>query len=278
MKTLPVLDSVIKNLILDVDDESYDWNKEKQKLKDLIECGAPIDRNWVINQIEKYCNRDKSKVILDYGCGTGILNLLLLLKGYENVHGVDIVEKFNDNILRKLNFNKASFKLIKDNEKLPYEDESFDIITSSLVLEHVENIDHYYSEAARLLKPGGVCFFHFPHRLKPYDSHSRCWFVHYFPKTIRILLWNIFARQDGKYLNEYLYLRTIYSHKKCASSYFKVIENRSLHRMKGPVPVNYGGNIRLRNLVSRSANLKLIGNFIARVLSLFLSADLFLKK
>ena len=85
MKTLPVLDSVIKNLILDVDDESYDWNKEKQKLKDLIECGAPIDRNWVINQIEKYCNRDKSKVILDYGCGTGILNLLLLLKGYENI-------------------------------------------------------------------------------------------------------------------------------------------------------------------------------------------------
>ena len=33
------------------------------------------------------------------------------------------------------------------------------IITSrDLVLEHVENIDHYYSEAARLLKPGGVCF------------------------------------------------------------------------------------------------------------------------
>ena len=44
-----------------MDDESYDWNKEKQKLKDLIECGAPINRNWVINQIEKYCNSDKGQ-------------------------------------------------------------------------------------------------------------------------------------------------------------------------------------------------------------------------
>ncbi len=278
MKKLPVLDTVIKNLILSVDDESNDWNKEKQKLKDLIDCGAPIRRNWAINQIEKYCNSDKETVILDYGCGTGILNLLLMLKGYENVHGVDIVEKFNDNILHKLNFNKATFKLIKGNEKLPYDDESFDIITSSLVLEHVENIDHYYSEAARLLKPGGVCFFHFPHRLKPYDSHSRCWFVHYFPKPIRIVLWNIFARQDGQYLDEYLYLRTIYSHKKCASNYFKIVENRALDRIKGPAPVYYEGNMRLRNLVSRFANLNLIGNFTARILTLFLSADLFLRK
>ena len=99
MKKLPVLDSVIKNLILNVDDESNDWNKEKQKLKDLIDYRAPIRRNWAINQIEKYCNSDKETVILDYGCGTGILNLLLLLKGYENVHGVDIVKKFNDDII-----------------------------------------------------------------------------------------------------------------------------------------------------------------------------------
>ena len=61
-------------------------------------------------------------------------------------------------------------------------------------------------------------------------------------------------------------------------NYFKIVENRALDRIKGPAPVYYEGNMRLRNLVSRFANLNLIGNFTARILTLFLSADLFLRK
>ena len=278
MKKLPVLDSSVKKLILNTDDESIDWIKEKHKLQEMINDGAPIQRDWSINQIEKFCNESKDKVILDYGCGTGILNLLLLLKGYQNVHGVDIVRKFNKKILQKFNFNKASFNLIRDNEKLPYEDETFDIIISSQVLEHVGNIDHYYSEAARLLKPGGVCFFNFPHRLKPYDSHSRCWFIHYFPKTIRRVLWGMFARQDGQYLDEYLFLRTISTHKKCASKYFKIAENRTAERIKRSSPTGYKGNLKIRSLASKLANLKYAGNLFVKIFTVFASADLFLQK
>ena len=38
--------------------------------------------------------------------------LTLLLKGYNDVHGVDVVKKFDNRILKHMNFNDASFNLI----------------------------------------------------------------------------------------------------------------------------------------------------------------------
>ena len=63
--------------------------------------------------------------------------------------------------LRNLEFDQASFSSYEW-ERLPFDDNTLDVITSSLVLEHVEDIDFYYREAARVLRPGGVCFFSFP--------------------------------------------------------------------------------------------------------------------
>jgi len=245
MIKLKVVDSVIKQLIKKTNDDSIDWASEKQQLISMIEDGGLVQRKWPLKLIDDYCEDNNAAKILDYGCGSGILNLLLLLKGYNNVHGVDVIEKFDNKILQYMDFNHASFKLINtrdtnslannsnnEDEKLPFDDETFDVISSSLVLEHVANPDFYYSEAARLLKPGGVCFFNFPHRLKPYDSHSRCWFIHYFPKNIRKILWDIFSRQGGTYLNNYLYLRTISTHKRIALKYFRVAEDRTGYRIK----------------------------------------------
>ncbi len=278
MDKLPVVDSLLKELIKRVDDNTVNWVNEKQNLQAMIKNGGLIDRKWALHLIDNHCGDNKAAKILDYGCGTGILNLLLLLKGYSHVHGVDVVEKFDNNILKHLDFDNASFKLIGEDDRLPFDDASLDVISSSLVLEHVENADFYYSEAARVLKPGGVCFFNFPHRLKPYDSHSRCWFIHYFPKSLRKLLWDVFARQDGAYLNNYLFFRTISSHKRIAGKYFSHVENRSYVRLKLNSFVNYKGNLNIRNLASKLMNLKYVGNVFARAFVLNASADLYLKK
>ena len=277
MDKLPALDSTIKNLIKKIDDDK-DWLNEKKNLQAMIRNGALIERHWPLSLVDKHCGSNKDVRILDYGCGTGILNILLLLKGYSHVHGVDVVEKFDNKALQNFQFKNASFKLIAEDEKLPFDDSTFDIITSSLVLEHVENADFYYSEAARVLKPGGVCFFNFPHRLKPYDSHSRCWFIHYFPKSIRKLLWDIFARQEGSYLNNYLFLRTVSWHKRLASRYFNEVNERTIDRIKQNSFVNYKGNLNIRDLASRLMNLKYIGNFFAKIFIINASADLHLKK
>lgn len=286
-----VVDSHIKKLLKKIDNENVDWSYEKKNLISMIENGGLIERKWQLKLIEDHCKENKSAKILDYGCGTGILNILLLLKGYKNVHGVDVVKKFDNRILKYMNFNNASFNLInaKDtnptavnlnniDEQLPFDDNTFDIITSSLVLEHIVNPDFYYSEAARLLKPGGVCFFNFPHRLKPYDTHSRCWFIHYFPKNIRKILWDIFSRQGGTYLNNHLYLRTVSTHKRIALKYFKVAENRTGNRIKTINFVNYKGNSKLRLIASKFMGLKYIGNIFVKIFSFNASVDLYLEK
>ena len=274
---LPIIDLQISDLMSRLDDDC-DWLEEKEKLKSLIDQGAPIKRQWALKQIDDHCEHNKDVKILDYGCGTGILNLFLLLKGYSHIHGVDVVEKFDDKILQNMNFNNASFKLIDAEDRLPFDDATFDIINSSLVLEHVENVDFYYSEAARVLKPGGICLFNFPHRLKPYDSHSRCWFIHYFPKGVRKFLWDIFARQSGSYLNNYLYLRTVSTHKHIARRYFSYSEDRTRKRIKTINFVNYKGNLKLRLMAAKLVNLKYVGNIFIKIFSISSSVDLYLQK
>ena len=63
---------------------------------------------------------------------------------------------------------------------LPFKDETFDIVISNQVMEHNYEIESYYREAARVLKPFGYMFLHFPHRFQPYDGHTKKWFRHWF--------------------------------------------------------------------------------------------------
>lgn len=44
-------------------------------------------------------------------------------------------------------------------ESLPFEDESFDVVLATSVLEHVDDLDAAVSEAYRVLKPGGLFWF-----------------------------------------------------------------------------------------------------------------------
>lgn len=80
--------------------------------------------------------------ILDYGCGARPYEYLF--EGYINKYvGVDVG-----------NNPKASIK-IEPGEKLPVNKNEFDIVLSSQVLEHVENVDQYMKECNRILKNEG---------------------------------------------------------------------------------------------------------------------------
>ncbi len=78
MDKLPVVDSLLKELIKRVDDNTVNWVNEKQNLQAMIKNGGLIDRKWALHLIDNHCGDNKAAKILDYGCGTGILNLLLL--------------------------------------------------------------------------------------------------------------------------------------------------------------------------------------------------------
>jgi len=95
------------------------------------------------------------KKLLDIGCGDGTYTLVLkdLLKTEETV-GIEISPEAVG--LAKEKGIKA-YQLDIDEEKLPFEDASFDIIYCGEIIEHVFNPDHLLEEIRRTLKPGGRC-------------------------------------------------------------------------------------------------------------------------
>jgi len=101
----------------------------------------------------------QGKVILDAGCGFGALSIILALMGARTVHGVDIsltrlptfqqmIEDFQLHPPLTAHFASA--------EQLDFPSASFDMIFSNEVISHFHDIDAFFGEAARLLKPGGV--------------------------------------------------------------------------------------------------------------------------
>jgi SAM-dependent methyltransferase len=87
--------------------------------------------------------------ILDVGCGTGA-NLELLAQ-YGDAEGVDISSD-------ALNFCRArGLERVRQGaaEVLPYEDESFDLVTALDVVEHLDDDVAGLREMRRVLRPGG---------------------------------------------------------------------------------------------------------------------------
>jgi len=81
--------------------------------------------------------------ILDYGCGARPYEHLF--EGFVDKYtGVDVGD------------NPHADLKIQPGEQLNFEDNTFDFVLSSQVLEHVKDVDQYMEECRRLLKPGGV--------------------------------------------------------------------------------------------------------------------------
>lgn len=86
--------------------------------------------------------------LLELGAGTGEQAKYLADLGYQ-VSAIDLPSSsYNDARI----FPIADY----DGEKIPAEDEAFDVVFSSNVLEHVISIDAVLAETCRVLKPGGL--------------------------------------------------------------------------------------------------------------------------
>ena len=84
--------------------------------------------------------------LLDVGCSTGIRTISIAEKiGTQDITGVDAKEL------------GAPFKVVKQNVDigLPFDAETFDVVTAHHIIEHVSNTDMMVSEMYRVLKYGG---------------------------------------------------------------------------------------------------------------------------
>jgi ubiquinone/menaquinone biosynthesis C-methylase UbiE len=104
-----------------------------------------------------------SDLVLDVGCGLGGTARYLSEKFKCNVVGIDLTEEYIS-IGKKL----TGFVGLSDRVelrhgsalKIPYEDEEFDIVWTEHVQMNIADKNRFYSEIARVLKPGGRLLFH----------------------------------------------------------------------------------------------------------------------
>ncbi len=101
--------------------------------------------------------------VLDAGCGGGGV-AVSFAEECELAVGLDIKNRFGDagaRLARERGISNAEF-VQGDGCALPFPSESFELVLSHSVIEHVGSAEHYLGECHRVLRPGGVLFLSTP--------------------------------------------------------------------------------------------------------------------
>ena len=123
----------------------------------LLRAESKLRNPWVARRIDETFPT-KRCAVLDIGCGAGFLSNHLAALGHR-VTGLDA----SSESLRVAAHHDATGTVRYDHGDalaLPYADASFNVVCAMDFLEHVEDPGRVIGEAARVLGPAGLFFFH----------------------------------------------------------------------------------------------------------------------
>lgn len=95
--------------------------------------------------------------VLELGCGSGKNTEWLIAKA-DSLIGLDFSKKMLDLARKKIVSKKVTFINADLNGKWPVHNNSFDLATINLTLEHIEVLDHIFNSLFMKLSQGGKCF------------------------------------------------------------------------------------------------------------------------
>lgn len=131
-------------------------SKEYDGLNRVISLG--IDQSWR-NKVVKIGNSIAPSTILDIATGTGDLAIMFAEKTKAHkIVGLDISEGMLNVGKQKVLAKKLEDRIemvVGDSENLPFEDNTFDVITVSFGVRNFETLEKGLAEILRVLKPNG---------------------------------------------------------------------------------------------------------------------------
>ena len=107
--------------------------------------------------------------ILEIGCGTGKNKKFLQTKAL-NLIGADFSAEMLAKAKEKITAANVEFRQFDLREEWNFPEKSFDLITCSLALEHIENIDFVFGQARKVLRSGGLFYIGELHPFKQYQG------------------------------------------------------------------------------------------------------------
>jgi malonyl-CoA O-methyltransferase len=109
------------------------------------------------------------RLTLEIGCGTG-KNTTFLSQVSEQVLAVDFSEGMLQLAKEKIEAPNVRFCLADLTHRWPLHSASVDRIVCDLVLEHIQDLSHVFSEAAHCLRKGGYFFISELHPFRQYQG------------------------------------------------------------------------------------------------------------
>ena len=95
--------------------------------------------------------------VLELGCGSGKNTEWLITKA-DKLIGIDFSSRMLELARKKISSKNGSFICADLNEKWPVNNNSFDLATINLTLEHIKILDHIFNSLFIKLRKGGKCF------------------------------------------------------------------------------------------------------------------------
>jgi len=132
------------------------YDRDNNLTRDL---DSDITRNLLANR--------RFDSILELGCGTG-KNTVFLAQIGERIHALDFSEGMLQKAKEKVKSENVRFELADLTKRWPCEDNAYDLITCNLVLEHILDLSHIFSEAARTLRTNGLFLVNELHPFRQY--------------------------------------------------------------------------------------------------------------
>jgi SAM-dependent methyltransferase len=135
--------------------------------------------------------------ILDFGCGAGRMVFRLRELGFD-AYGFDI----HDYVAYRTNEDRqwfrfsqstsrdtSAFTIDADRYAIPFEDDFFDVVHSTSVIEHVLDIRPMMRECARVLRPDGIAIHLYPAKYQVVESHMYVPLASFVQRKAWLRLW-----------------------------------------------------------------------------------------